>query len=159
MDDSEKGVRKDNGRHRSVRFDRWIHDEIESIATARNVSFTDVVNHLLEYQLNELGISKAQYDAKIFNLRRNKQTQEIRKQQLEIDRERSVEEAIKEAGLTDEEAEILREKSSKTNFMAFHPTLEADLIKRRQGETQIQPLEADQEHGLGANPVHGKKTG
>jgi hypothetical protein len=60
----------EKGRQRAVRFDRWIHDEVDGLAKEKGVVFTDMVNHLLEYQLNLLGFSKAQYEAKSFNLER-----------------------------------------------------------------------------------------
>ena len=130
--DAEKEGRKDNGRHRSVRFDKWIHDEIETIAQKRNLSFTDMVNHLLEYQLNELGFTKALYDAKTFNLKRsgNKTGASKDSKTLELvihklDRKRRDQESMlenMEALLTPEQKQQLQKKQgSVTDGMRKKP--------------------------------------
>jgi hypothetical protein len=61
----------DTGRARGVRFDRWIHDEIEAIAKKKGLTFTDVVNMLLGSELEYMGYSKAKYDAKTYGLGRD----------------------------------------------------------------------------------------
>lgn len=62
--------RKDTGIQTSLRLDPWIRAEIEKLAESRGITFTDMVNHLLEYQLNQMGFSKAKYEAEIFKLPR-----------------------------------------------------------------------------------------
>jgi hypothetical protein len=67
--------RKDTGKHTTIRLDPWIRAEIEILAKSRRITFTDMVNHLLEYQLNQMGFSKAKYEAKIFNLERGENSE------------------------------------------------------------------------------------
>jgi hypothetical protein len=71
--------RKDTGKHTTIRLDPWIRAEIENLAKDREMTFTDVVNHLLEYQLNQMGLSKAKYEAKIFGLERVELSRDTKK--------------------------------------------------------------------------------
>lgn len=43
-----------DSRKRNVRFDQWLHDEIETMAKDRDRTFTDIVNFLLEDELNSI---------------------------------------------------------------------------------------------------------
>jgi hypothetical protein len=58
-----------DGRQRNVRFQKWIHDEIEAIAAEKGETFTEIVNILLESELNYMGYTKSKYDTKRLNLR------------------------------------------------------------------------------------------
>ena len=69
--EKSRKIKKETGRRRNVRFDEWIHEEIDMMATERETTFTDLVNHLLEEELNHLGYTKANYNAKKYNLHRD----------------------------------------------------------------------------------------
>ena len=71
MTNNEKARAKAVGRARNVRFDEWIHEEVDLMAIEREITFTDMVNHLLEEELNHLGYTKANYNAKKYNLHRD----------------------------------------------------------------------------------------
>jgi hypothetical protein len=58
------------GKQRNIRLDPWIHEAVDDIAQEKRLTFTDVVNILLGAELEFMGRSKAQYDAKVYGLGR-----------------------------------------------------------------------------------------
>jgi hypothetical protein len=59
-----------NAKQQSIRFAPWMHTAIEELAAEKALTFTDVVNILLESELEYMGFSESQYNAKTFGLGR-----------------------------------------------------------------------------------------
>jgi hypothetical protein len=55
---------------RNFRLEPWIYEAIDGIAKGKGLTFTDVVNSLLGAELEYMGYSKAQYDARVYGLGR-----------------------------------------------------------------------------------------
>jgi predicted DNA-binding ribbon-helix-helix protein len=66
---------------RNFRLEPWIYDAIDEMAQEKGLTFTDVVNSLLGSELDFMGYSKAQYDAKTYGLGRGKEKAEERRRE------------------------------------------------------------------------------
>ena len=53
---------------RNVRFEEWIMEAMDEVAKDKKTTFSEMVNVFLEQQLSYIGLSKAKYDAKKYDI-------------------------------------------------------------------------------------------
>ena len=65
---------------RCVRLEKWMIEALLELAEERNITYSAMVNMLLEWELNHLGKNRSQYNAKVYEIGRRGALSDIKKQ-------------------------------------------------------------------------------